>query len=503
MAFLKLSKPKDENSTLPLTYNDGAIYLYNNEIFMDSANSREQYGITTKTKLVEDQDTVSVFDFPLIFSNKPISGDAQNPNISDEEISILNYNKSIRANLYHGRLLSKSLGLGIDTIGTIDFDESKELFSFSHGISLDQSLSSSGSVSFSNGCTITGDSIVLGESKDDIPYTNIGITASQCLLNGDQVATINSTVLASQYAGSLSAEPTIKIGASEKTFLGNTGVAWTSQEILDGDTINQPVTIDFQGESAEINLISSTQDASNMGINLSANDFALTLHPSQVKITNTDSGNYITIEPNGIILHNSRLNITTTVVTTATDQTITGVKTHAAQLLVSNTTQSTSTSTGALIVDGGIGCKGNVYGNAVYGAVFNDYAEYRKTDELKPGLCVCENGNGELSLSKERLQPGANIISDTFGFAIGETDDCKTPIAVSGRVLVYPYENKEEYQPGDAVCAGPNGTISKMTREEIREYPERIVGTVSEIPTYETWGTNKVQVDGRIWIKVR
>ena len=70
-------------------------------------------------------------------------------------------------------------------------------------------------------------------------------------------------------------------------------------------------------------------------------------------------------------------------------------------------------------------------------------------------------------------------------------------------MLVYPYENKGEYKPGDAVCSGPNGTISKMTREEIREYPERIVGTVSEIPTYETWGTNQVQVDGRIWIKVR
>jgi hypothetical protein len=26
-----------------------------------------------------------------------------------------------------------------------------------------------------------------------------------------------------------------------------------------------------------------------------------------------------------------------------------------------------------------------------------------------------------------------------------------------------------------------------MTREEIREYPERILGTVSEIPDYEVW----------------
>jgi hypothetical protein len=76
-------------------------------------------------------------------------------------------------------------------------------------------------------------------------------------------------------------------------------------------------------------------------------------------------------------------------------------------------------------------------------------------------------------------------------------------LAVSGRVLAYPYENIEEYNPGDAVCSGPNGTISKMSREEIREYPERIVGTVSEIPKYETWGENNIKVNGRIWIKVR
>lgn len=50
---------------------------------------------------------------------------------------------------------------------------------------------------------------------------------------------------------------------------------------------------------------------------------------------------------------------------------------------------------------------------------------------------------------------------------------------------------------------GPNGTISKMTREEVREYPDRIVGTVSEIPEYETWGTGNVKVNERIWIKVR
>ena len=71
----------------------------------------------------------------------------------------------------------------------------------------------------------------------------------------------------------------------------------------------------------------------------------------------------------------------------------------------------------------------------VYGAVYNDYAEYRNTVDANPGHVVIENGDGSLSLAKKRLQLGANIISDTYGFAIGETNSAQTPIAVCGRVL--------------------------------------------------------------------
>ena len=146
---------------------------------------------------------------------------------------------------------------------------------------------------------------------------------------------------------------------------------------------------------------------------------------------------------------------------------------------------------------------GSLTATKIYGAVWNDYAEYREADTIEAGRVVCENGDDTLSLSSERLQPGANIISDTFGFSIGETETAKTPLAVSGRVLAYPYEDRDFYKPGDAVCAAPNGTVSKMTREEIREYPERILGTVSSVPAYETWGTGNVPVNGRIWIKVK
>lgn len=139
----------------------------------------------------------------------------------------------------------------------------------------------------------------------------------------------------------------------------------------------------------------------------------------------------------------------------------------------------------------------------VRGAVFNDYAEYRESLVKEPGRCVIETGYGDLELSTKRLQLGGNIISDTFGFSIGETDKAETPIAVCGRVLAYPYENRYKFTAGAAVCSGPNGTVSLMTREEIKEWPDAIIGYVSEIPEYKEWGTNKIQVNNRIWIKLK
>lgn len=146
---------------------------------------------------------------------------------------------------------------------------------------------------------------------------------------------------------------------------------------------------------------------------------------------------------------------------------------------------------------------GQTYAGGVYGAVWNDYAEYRNTTDAKPGEVIIENGDGSLHKSTCRLEPGANVVTDTFGFAIGETDQTKTPIAVAGRVLAYPYEDRYSYKPGAAVCSAPDGKVSQMTREEMINYPDCIIGFVSEIPKYKTWGTGNVNVDNRIWIKIK
>lgn len=149
-----------------------------------------------------------------------------------------------------------------------------------------------------------------------------------------------------------------------------------------------------------------------------------------------------------------------------------------------------------------------LYAPKVHNAVWNDYAECRIGDTIEPGYCVTETETGCMTRTKERLMPGCKIISDTYGSLMGETLEAQTPIAVAGRVLVYPTQDRNAYPLGAAVCSGPNGTVDLMTREEIIQYPERIVGTVSEIPQYEVWeagyeGRKKIQVNGRIWIYVR
>lgn len=148
----------------------------------------------------------------------------------------------------------------------------------------------------------------------------------------------------------------------------------------------------------------------------------------------------------------------------------------------------------------------NLKATKVWGSVYNDYAEFRKTETVvEPGRCVKEIGDDSLEITVKRLERGCEIVSDTYGFAIGATESAKTPIASSGRVLAYPYESREEFAShiGWPVCSGPNGTVSIMTEEEEEKYPSRIIGTISAVPDYEEWGEDNIKVNGRVWIRIR
>ena len=186
----------------------------------------------------------------------------------------------------------------------------------------------------------------------------------------------------------------------------------------------------------------------------------------------------------------------------------TGDQSMSGALSITDETEASSTSTGALKVSGGIGCAKDIRAYRVFNAVWNDYAECRDVETEEAGRCVTETG-GKMKLTDARLMAGCKLTSDTFGFCMGETEKARTPIAVAGRVLAYPFRDRNDFYLGAAVCSAPGGTVDLMTREEIREYPERIVGTVSEIPEYDIWngGTKEnpkeVKVNGRIWIYVR
>lgn len=149
--------------------------------------------------------------------------------------------------------------------------------------------------------------------------------------------------------------------------------------------------------------------------------------------------------------------------------------------------------------------------NKVYSAVWNDYAEYRQSlSDYKPGTVVVSSTRNDeieyLMISTKRLQPNAKIITDTFGFSLGKKNsevegEFSLPIALAGRVLAYTDKDRSTFHKGDVVCAGPNGTVSKMNRLEIILFPDRIIGVVSSIPSYDEW--EGIIVDNRIWIDIK
>jgi hypothetical protein len=221
----------------------------------------------------------------------------------------------------------------------------------------------------------------------------------------------------------------------------------------------------------------------------------------------SESVDGISLRMNGGILEVSEDNEATwTAVSMSASDILTALKTvdGSGSGLDADTLDSYGTSTAATANTVAVrNSSGDLYGTKVYGAVYNDYAEYRHAQvPVKPGKVVKEVGNGQVQFSQKRCEKACMVVTDTYGFIIGDKDKANpTPVAVAGRVLAYP--DKSKFKIGDPVCSGKFGTVSKMRWWEKILYPERMIGTVSEIPTYDKWGQDSVQVDGRIWINVK
>lgn len=140
----------------------------------------------------------------------------------------------------------------------------------------------------------------------------------------------------------------------------------------------------------------------------------------------------------------------------------------------------------------------------IWNAVWNDLADYQLlNDELIYGKCYADTKDGA-RLCTERCQLSViGIASDTFGYGLGTGANQKeVPIAVAGWVLAYV---DQEYECGTPLTNDAHGNLTKMTREEKMEYPERIVAIYKRKEMDNQWGPDhaKIQVNGRHWVKVK
>ena len=186
--------------------------------------------------------------------------------------------------------------------------------------------------------------------------------------------------------------------------------------------------------------------------------------------------------------------------------TLGGANTFSGPITFSNATASTSTSTGAVVISGGLGVQGNIYGSKVWGCVWNDLADcidVPESTDLEYGYCYCFDGKNYYK-STGYLDDGIiGIHSDTAGFHMGKREDGKQMnVAVAGFVLAYV---DKEYPVGTPLTCKENGILTKLKEEDISKNPHKIVGTFWKAEPNEFWGAEgkEVEVNGRMWVKVK
>lgn len=184
----------------------------------------------------------------------------------------------------------------------------------------------------------------------------------------------------------------------------------------------------------------------------------------------------------------------------ATNNTFTGSQTFLGNV------QSTSTTTGTLKIAGGLGVSGGVMANIVWGAVWNDLADCLVVPEdtdLEPGYAYCFDGQKYYKSTKYLDDGFIGIHSDTAGFSMGKQFDKKQLQAgIGGFILVY---IDQEYPVGTPLTLTEGGKLTKIKDNDILKSPHKIIATFWKKEPAEKWGPkgNEVQVNGRMWVKVR
>lgn len=135
-------------------------------------------------------------------------------------------------------------------------------------------------------------------------------------------------------------------------------------------------------------------------------------------------------------------------------------------------TDSTSKSTGSLVVSGGVGVSGDIYANKVHNAIWNDYAEYfQRGEDTEPGDIIALDmaADNEQYIKAVKGAPTVGVHSDTYGHILGgdegsqDNDKNYIPVGLCGRVMVKIASN---YIPKKGDYIGPSEEPGKGEKSD-------------------------------------
>lgn len=167
---------------------------------------------------------------------------------------------------------------------------------------------------------------------------------------------------------------------------------------------------------------------------------------------------------------------------------------------------SSSTSTGTVVISGGLGVTQGIIADSVWGAVWNDLADCIKVPEdtlLDPGYAYCFNGEKYYKSTKYMDDGFIGIHSDTSGFALGKSfSEKQLQIGVAGFILTYV---DQEYPVGTPLTITENGYLTKIKEKDILESPHKVIAVFWKSELQKTWGPKgkEIEVNGRMWVKIK
>ena len=305
---------------------------------------------------------------------------------------------------------------------------------------------------------------------------------------------VGGKITASEFVGNLTGNVTGNVSGSSGSCTGNAASATKATN----DSANQQINTTYiKGLGVDGRTITYTKgDGSTNTITTQDTTYTVASgdNNGQIKIT-PSSGNAYNVSVKG--LGSNAFNSTEYL--SLAGGTVTGITSF------SNAEASSSTTTGAVKISGGLGVAGDIYAGAVHNAVWNDLADRIPVDDkckIEPGYCYCFDGERYYKSTKYLDEGIVGIDSDTYGMSMGHKPNLnQMDVAVAGFVLAYV---DKEYKPGTPLTCAKNGYLTKIKLKDKIRYPERIVATYWKNESAEEWGSDskKIKVNGRKWVKV-